>query len=336
MNTASGFPAQALRQALFCCGLVTIALASSPDTHAQQKPGAYPAKPVRLIVPFPPGGGTDTLARTVAQNLTETFGYPVIVDNRAGGGGTIGAEMGVRALPDGYTIVMVSGSYATNAALFKLRYDPIDDITPIALIAEAGFIIALHPAVPARSLQELIAFAKANPGRLNYASTGTGGITHLATELFSMTAGIRMTHIPYKGTGPSTIDLLSGQVQLKVSAVPSMVQHMSAGRIRGVAITTLKRNPMLPDVPAVAETFPGFQANSWYACWGPRKLPRDIVARWNSEIARIVQTTVMKERMTAEGLDAVVAAPARLTELLREEVPKWTKVVKAANVQMIQ
>ncbi len=315
---------------------VIVLLALATAAAAQPAVPLYPSKPVRLIVPFPPGGGTDALARTVAQNLTETFGYPVVTDNRAGASGTIGAEMGVRAAPDGYTMVMVSGSYAANAALLKLPYDPVADITPVALIAEAGFIIALHPGVAAKSVRELITLTAAQPNRLNYASTGTGGITHLTTEYFLLATGIRMTHIPYKGTGPSTVDLLSGQVQMKVSAVPSMVQHMATGRVRGIAITTLKRNAMLPEVPTVSESFPGFQAKSWYGCWGPRGLPPAIVTRWNREIARIVQTPAMQERMAAEGLEAVIAPPERLREQLREELPKWARVVKAANIQPIQ
>lgn len=321
-----------MQRKLFVFLMLCCALLSAGGAGAQP----YPTKPIRFIVPFPPGGGTDALARTIAQGLTETFGHAVVVDNRAGASGIIGAETGVRAAPDGYTIVMVSGSYAANAALVKLPYDPINDITAIALAAEAGFIIALNPSVPAKTVKELIALATAQPGKLNYASTGTGGITHLSTEYFLLTTGIRMTHIPYKGTGPSTIDLLSGQVQMKVSAVPSMVQHMAAGRVRGIAITTLKRNALLPEVPAVAESYPGFQTKSWYGCWGPRGLPPAIVTKWNREIARIVQTPAMQERMAAEGLEAVVAAPERLREQLREEIPKWARVVKAANVQAVQ
>ena len=315
---------------------MTLLIVLAPLACAQPGPARYPVKPVRLIVPFPPGGGTDALARTIAQNLSENFGQAVVVDNRAGASGTIGAETGVRAAPDGYTLVMVSGSYAANAALLKLPYDPVEQIAPVALIAEAGFIIAIHPGVAARSVPELVALARAQPGKLNYASTGTGGITHLTTEYFLLTAGARMTHIPYKGTGPSTIDLLSGQVQMKISAVPSMVQHMATGRVRGIAITTLQRHAMLPEVPTVAETFPGFQATSWYGVWGPRGLPAAVVAQWNREIARIVQTAAMRERMAAEGLEAVVAPPERLREQLREEVPKWARVVKAANIQAVQ
>ena len=188
---------------------LAVALAAAPAL-AQKKADVYPAKPIRLIVPFAPGGGTDIVARAMAQKLTEALGQSVVVDNRAGGGGTIGAETAVHAAPDGYTLAMVSGSYAANAAIFKLLYDPINDVTPISLIGETGFLVSLHPSVPAKTVKELITLLKARPNNLNYASTGTGGITHLATELFDLMAGTRMTHIPYKGTGPALTDLLGG------------------------------------------------------------------------------------------------------------------------------
>mgnify|MGYP003333936206 CR=1 FL=1 len=318
------------------CSAICFAALLAANAHAQQSAAAYPVKPVRLVVPFPPGGGTDAIARAAAQGLSDGLGQSVVVDNRPGAGGTIGAELGVRAAPDGYTLTMVSASYAANAALFQLPYDAVNDITPVMLMAEAGFIVAIHPGVPAKSIKELIAHAKANSGSLNYASSGTGGITHLASELFLMAAGIRMTHIPYKGTGPSTVDLISGQVQMKLSAVPSLVQHMASGRVRGLAITTLNRSAILPEMPALAETFPGFQVSSWYGCWGPKHLPRDIVSRWNSVIAKTLATPVMRERMTAEGLDAIGGPPERLRERLKDEVPKLNKVVKAANIRTIQ
>lgn len=321
----------------FRTAVLTMALflAHTAAAHAQTLP-PYPVKPMRLIVPFPPGGGTDALARAVAVGVAEQFGQSVVVDNRAGAGGTIGAELGVKAAPDGYTLVMVSASYAANAALFKLPYDAVTDITPVMLMAEAPFIVAVHPGVPARSIKELIAHARAQPGAINYASTGTGGITHLATESFLMAAGIRMTHIPYKGTGPSTVDLISGQVQMKLTAVPSLVQHMASGRLRGLAITTLQRSSLLPDMPTLAETYPGFQASSWYGCFAPKHLPGDIVMRWNAAIAKSLATPAMRERMTAEGLDAIGGPPQRLRERLSEEVPRLTRVVKAANVRTIQ
>ncbi|HEV2007622.1 MAG TPA: tripartite tricarboxylate transporter substrate-binding protein, partial [Burkholderiales bacterium] len=232
---------------------------------AVSTPQVYPTKPIRLIVPFAPGGGTDIVARVLAQKLTEALGESVVVDNRAGGGGTIGVETAVRAAPDGYTLAMVSGSYATNAALFKLPYDPVNDITPISLIGETGFMVVLNPSVPAKSIPELIALAKAKPNSLNFGSTGTGGITHLATELFEIMAGIKMTHVPYKGTGPALIDLLGGQIQVLFGSMPSMVPQHKTGKIRGIAVTTAKRVGAAPDLPTVGESVPGYEAILWYA-----------------------------------------------------------------------
>ena len=301
--------------------------------HAQQK---YPTKPIRLIVPFAPGGGTDIVARTLAKNLTEYFGQSVVVDNRAGGGGTIGAETTVRSIPDGYTIAMVSGSYGANAALFKLPYDPINDITPISLIGETGFLVSLHPNVPAKSIKELIALAKSKPGGLNYGSTGTGGITHLATELFDIMAGTKMVHVPYKGTGPAITDVLGGQIQLIFGAMPAMVPLHKSGRVRGIAVTTGKRIPAIPDIPTVGETLTGYEAVLWYGAWGPKNLPKEIVARWNQEIARAMQTQEMKDRMASEGLEPAGGPPSQLGDMLKREIPKWIRVVKDANVKSIQ
>ena len=229
---------------------------------------------------------------------------------------------------------MVSGSYGTNAALFKLPYDPINDISPISLIGETGFLVSLHPSVPAKSIKELIALAKANPSSLNYASTGTGGITHLATELFDMMAGTKMTHIPYKGTGAALTDLLGGQVQLIFGSMPSMVPQHKAGRLRGIAVTTAKRIAAMPDIPTVAETVPGYEAVLWYGCWGPKNLPKDIVTRWNQEIAKAMTTPEMKERMAGEGLEPAGGPPSQLGDMLKREIPKWIKVVKGANIRI--
>jgi len=301
--------------------------------HAQQK---YPNKPVRMIVPFVPGGGTDIVSRSIAAKLTEALGQSVVVDNRAGGGGTIGAETTVRAVPDGYTIIMVSGSYATNAALYKLPYDPVLDITPIALIGQTGFIVSVHPGVPVKSIKELIVLAKAKPGALNYGSTGTGGITHLATELFDLMAGTKMTHIPYKGTGAALTDLIGGQVQIMVGAMPSLVPQTKAGKVRGLAVTTLKRNSAVPDLPTVADSLPGYEAILWYGMWGPKGLPKDIVTRLNTEVARALALPDIRERLAAEGVDPDGGPPERLKEILARDVPKWTKVVKDANIKTIQ
>ena len=314
---------------------VVITLAAG-HASAQKKAEAYPTKPIRMIVPFAPGGGTDIVARAMAQKLTESLGQSVIVDNRAGAGGTIGAETAVRSVPDGYTLAMVSGSYAANAALFKLPYDPVNDVTPISLIGQTGFLVSLHPSVAAKNMKEFIALAKAKPGSINYASTGTGGITHLATELFATMADVKMTHIPYKGTGPALIDLLGGQVQMMVGALPAMVPQHKTGKVRGIAVTTSKRNGAVPDVPTVGETVPGYEAILWYAFFGPKNLPKDIVTLLNGEITKAISTPEMKERMASEGLDPVGGPPSQFGDVLKRDVPKWTKVVKDANIKTIQ
>jgi tripartite-type tricarboxylate transporter receptor subunit TctC len=316
--------------ALFGAGVI------AGSALAQKNAEKYPTKPIRLIVPFAPGGGTDIVARALAQKLSDAFGQSVVVDNRAGAAGTIGTETTVRATPDGYTMIMVSASYSTNAALFKLPYDPINDISPIALIGESGFMVALHPSVPAKTIKELIALAKAKPDSLNFASTGTGGITHLATELFNMMAATKMTHVPYKGTGAALTDLLGGQVQLIFGSMPSMVPQNKMGRLRGIAVTTAKRNNAVPDMPTIAETVPGYEAILWYACWGPKHLPKEIVMRWNTEIAKAVNLPDMKARMAGEGLDPAAGPPAQLRDVLRRDVPKWAKVVKEAHIKAIQ
>ena len=313
-----------------------VALALAASHASAQKKDAYPTKPIRMIVPFAPGGGTDIVARAMAQKLTESLGQSVVVDNRAGGGGTIGAETAVRSLPDGYTLAMVSGSYAANAALFKLPYDPVNDVTPISLIGETGFLVSLHPSVSAKTIKELVALAKAKPGGLNYASTGTGGITHLATELFDTMTEVKMTHIPYKGTGPALIDLLGGQVQIMFGALPAMVPQHKVGKLRGIAVTTSKRSGAVPEVPTVGETVPGYEAILWYAFFGPRNLPKDIVTRLNTEIAKAISTPEMKERMAGEGLEPAGGPPSQFGDVLKRDVPKWPKVVKDANIKSIQ
>lgn len=294
---------------------------------------AYPTKSIRMLVPFAPGGGTDIMARLIASNMSATLGQQVIVDNRAGGGGTIGAETAVRATPDGYTIIMVSGSYGTNAALHKLPYDPVKDIQTIVMIGESGFVLALHPSVPAKTVPELVAHAKANPGKLNYASTGTGGITHLATELFDLMAGTKMTHIPYKGTGPALSDLLGGQVQLIFGSMPATIPHARTGKLRGIGVTTAKRAGPLPDVPAIGEFVKDYEAVLWYGLWGPKGLPKPVIGRWNEGVARILKTAEMQKRLAGDGVEPAGGPPEQFQKAIARDVEKWKKVVKSANIK---
>ena len=298
---------------------------------------AYPSKPLRLIVPFAPGGGTDIVARLLAQKLTESFKQTVIVDNRAGGGGTMGAETTVRATPDGYTTIIMSGSYATNAAMYKLPYDPVNDVVPMGLIGDTAFIIALHPGVPIKNVGELVAFAKAKPGALNYGSSGTGGIAHLSGELFDMLAGTKMTHIAYKGTGPALNDLLGGQIQLIFGSAPATIPLVRANRLRAIAVTTTKRSAALPDLPTVAEAgVPGYEVVLWYGVLGPNGLPKNIVQRWNAEIRNATKLPDLKERLISEGFDIDDSPPEVFQGMLKRDVAKWIKVVKEAKVKAIE
>jgi len=294
----------------------------------------YPTKPIRFVVPFAPGGGTDIVARVIAQRMTEALGEQVVVDNRGGAGGTIGAEINARAVPDGYTLIMVSGSYAVNPTVYKLPYDPITGVTPVAQIATGPFVVVVHPSVPVKNIRELIALAKAKPGALNFASTGTGGITHLTTELFKLMAHVNLTHIPYKGTGPAIIDLLGGQVHVLFGASAAVVPHVRTGKLRALAVTGPERMGALPDLPTVNESgLPGYEVSLWYGVLGPKGLPKDIVARWNSEIKRIVQTQEMKDRFASEGLTPAPGAPGDFAKVLKRDIEKWMKVVKDANVK---
>ena len=302
------------------------------DTTSQ----SYPSKPIRLIVPFAPGGGTDVVARLLAQKLTGAFGQTVIVDNRAGGGGTMGAETAVRAIPDGYTTIIMSGSYATNAAMYKLPYDPVNDIVPMGLIGDTSFLLALHPAVPIKNVGELVAFAKAKPGALNYGSSGTGGIAHLSGELFDLLAGTQMTHVAYKGTGPALNDLLGGQIQLIFGSAPSTMPLVRANRLRAIAVTTTKRSSALPDLPTVAEAgVPGYEVVLWYGVLGPKGLPNTLVGRWNAEIRKATKLPDMKERLMSEGFEIDDSPPAVFQALLKRDVAKWSRVVKEAKVKAV-
>ena len=300
--------------------------------HGAEQTGKYPTKPIRLIVPFAPGGGTDIVARTIAQKMSDTLTQPVVVDNRPGAGSTVGTEIAVRANPDGYTLINVSGSYATSAAIYKLNYHPVNDIEPIAVIGESAFVVALHPSVPAKTIPELVNLAKAKPGALNYGSTGTGGITHLASELFDLLAGTRTTHVPYKGTGPSLTALLGNQIELMFAAMPPTIPHVKAGRLRGLAVTSEKPQAALPGIPTVGETLKGYDVVLWWGIFGPKGLPKSIVGTWNKGIEQILKTKEMQERMAGEGIDPLGGPPERFSAAIKRDVEKWQKVVKQAKL----
>lgn len=298
--------------------------------HAQQK---YPTKPIRLIVPFVPGGQTDVVARALSQRVSDAFGQPVVVDNRPGAGGTIGAELAVRSPADGYTLLMVSTSYAGNAALYKLPYDPLDAVVPIVLVGEIANMVTVNPNGPFKNIKELIAHAKGNPGKINFASGGIGSGNHLATEQFMQMTGTRMTHVPYKGSTAGISDLISGQIQLIFSGLTGMIPHHKGNRVRGIAVTSVKRSNAVPELPTVGETVAGYESVSWSALLAPKGTNKNIVDKWNTEVNRILQVPDMKELMSISGLEIVGGTPAHFRAVLVSDVAKWQKVVKAANIK---
>ncbi len=293
----------------------------------------YPVRPVRFIVPAPPGGGLDIVARTLALKLAEPFKQSVVVDNRPGAGGSVGVETVVRANPDGYTLMLVSAGYAANAAIYKLPYDPLNDITPLVLIGETGYLMAVNAALPIQAVKELIAHDKANPGKLNYGSGGSGGSNHLVSEYFNQMAGTKITHVPYKGMGPALNELIGGQIQLVIGVMVQMIPHVRSNRVRGLAVTTAKRSNAVPDLPTVGETVPGYEAVSWNAVLGPRGLPREVVARWNGEVNRILLMNDVKDRLANDGMVAVGGASDRVAEVLKRDIAKWQRVVKTAGIK---
>ena len=295
----------------------------------------YPDKPVRFVVPFAPGGGTDIIARAMAQRLSEAFGQSVVVDNRGGAGGTIGAEIAAKATPDGYTMIMVSGSYGVNAGLYKLPYDPLNGIDTVSLVGTTPFILAVNPSVPVKNVKDLIALAKAKPGSLNYASTGTGGITHMATELFRLMANVNIAHIPYKGTGPALNDVIGGQVQMIFGAILATLPHVKSGKLKGLAVTGPERTDAARELPTVSESgLPGYEVTLWYGVWGPKGLPKEVIRRWNAELVKVLKSPDMKARLATQGLEAVGSTPEQFRAHLKAEIAKWAKVIRDANVKI--
>jgi tripartite-type tricarboxylate transporter receptor subunit TctC len=323
-----------MEETMKTCGLITaflVLLLAAGGGYAQQ---GYPTKPIRLIVPFPPGGQTDVVARVIAQKLSESFGQQVVVDNRPGAAGSIGVEIAVNAPADGYTMVQISTSYAGNAALRKLPYDPIKDVVPIVMLGEIANLVTVNPSGPYKSIKELITYGKANPGRINFASGGTGSGNHLATEEFAQATGIRMTHVPYKGSTAGVNDLMGGRIQLIFSGITGMIPHHKAKRVLGIAVTSAKRNQAVPDLPTVGETVPGYVSVSWSAILAPKGTPRQIAARWNTELNRILQTPDVKARMDSIGLDVAGGTQAQLGQVITQDIAKWKKVVQTANIKL--
>lgn len=296
----------------------------------------YPVKPIRIIVPFAPGGPNDILARTLGQKLTERWGKQVIVDNRPGGGTVIATELTARASPDGYTLLMVSTAHAVNPTLLKkLPYDTVRDFAPVIRLVSSSNVLVTNPNVPVTGVRDLIALAKAKPGEINYASGGTGSATHLAGALLCIMGGVKMNHIPYKGAVPATIDLMSGAVSWMFGTIQPTLPYIRSGRLRaiGVAVGGDKRAPTLPDVPAVAATLPGFEAASWYGLFTTAGTPREVIVKLNRETARILDTPEMRDYLQREGMDAAGGTPDDFSAHFKAEIAKWGKVVREAGIK---
>lgn len=301
-----------------------------PPLHA-----AWPEKPVRIIVPFAPGGSADILARTVSTKLNAVLGQPVIVENRPGAAGNIGTEVVARSRPDGYTLLVgLMNTHVVNQALYKtMPFDGVEDFTPIAMLAAVISTLAIHPSVPAKNVKEFIAVAKAHPGQLAYASAGSGSSTHLNAAVFERMAGIRMLHVPYKGGAPAVLDTVTGQTQMIITAATQTLPHVTTGRLRLLGVTRAKRVAMLPEVPAIAETLPGYEAVVWFGAFAPAGLPKDITVRLNTEINKLMSAPDTKSVMEKMGVEIINITPEAFQKKLREEAAYWTNVVRKYGIK---
>lgn len=314
--------------------LAAASLASAGHAAAQS-PRDYPNRPIRLVLPASPGGPVDVIGRTMSAGLAEALGQQIVIDNRAGAGGIIGAEIVVNANPDGYTLMFAhSGPLAIEAALHsKLSYSPVKDFAPVSLVAASPYVLIVAPASPAKSVKDLVALARAQPGKIHFASGGIGTGLHMCGELLSHAAGIKMTHVPYKGAGPGMTALMGGEVDTMFNGVSSALPHVKAGRLRALAVSTAQRSPLLPDLPTVAESGLKYETSGWYGLVAPARTPKAITGKLQAQLHKAMNAPEMKQRLAAQGIDGVASTPEELARHLRVELDKWTAVVKAAGLK---
>ena len=314
---------------------VIVTLISSLVIAAPAAAQQYPSRPIRVVVPFAPGGAVDLVARTLAPRLNEALGQPVVVDNRGGAGGTVGTDIVAKARPDGHTLLIASMGVAVNAVLYpKLPYDTLKDLAPVTTLGEQPNIVVVHPSVPVKSISDLLALAKSKPGQVTYASGGIGSNTHLVTVLFLQMAKVDMLHVPYKGLGPAIADLVGGQVQLAISNISTAVPHVKSGRLRLLAVTSGKRFPLFPDTPTVDEAgVKGYESSGWYGLWVTAGTPRSVVVRLNQETTTILNSAAVKDQFDSQGLQSIPTSPEAFGKRLREEIKKWGVVVRASGVK---
>ena len=314
---------------------VMVGAALVPWPAPAQTANGWPNKPLRFILPFPPGGGTDILGRLIADRMTAGLGQPVVTENRGGAGGNVGAEAAARSAPDGYTIVLVAPSLAISPSLYsKLNYDPVKDFAPVSLVATVPNVMVTHPSVPADTLAEFIRFAKTKPGGMNFGSGGSGTSNHLAGELFNIVAGVKLVHVPYKGVNLAMNDVLSGQIHLVVIGVPAAAPHIKAGKLRALALVAPQRAAALPEVPTVAEAgLPNFEVTTWYGILAPAGTPKPIVTRLNAELVKIMHAPEMKDRLATMATDPVTSTPEEFADYIKREIVKWGEVVRQAGLK---
>lgn len=320
-----------------CMAAAALFGALSAVAHAQRPADPpYPTKPVRFVVGQAPGGATDLVARAIAQKLTEFLGQSVVVDNRTGAAGSIGAGLVAKSTPDGYTILVVSSSYSINPGLYaKLPFDPIRDLVPVTLIAEAPFLLVTHPALPVRNVQDIVAYAKSKPGALSFASGGTGSSGHLAGELFKSLAGVQLLHVPYKGAGPALVDVIAGQVQFTFASMISSLSHVRSAKLKALAVTSARRSPVLPDLPTVGEAgVRGYATTTWYGMLAPAGTRQAVIGRLNAETKRALSAPEVRDRMSGDGAEPVGDTPEHFRRFLAAEIAKWRKVVTDAGVKV--
>jgi tripartite-type tricarboxylate transporter receptor subunit TctC len=323
-----------VRFALHAMRVVVVLLCASSNAAWAQT--AYPVKPIRLIVPWPPGGGADVLTRMLTPKLSEALGQQIVIDNRGGAAGNIGAELAAKAPPDGYTIVFAySGTHSINPHIYSKMPFRESDFTPIIWLASVPQVVVVHPSLPVKNIRELVALAKAKPGELSYGSSGNGAINHLAGELFNFMTGTKLVHVPYKGGGPASVALISGEIALILGEPATLVGHIKTGKVRALAVTSARRSAFLPDLPTVAESgVPGYDVTSWNGMLAPAATPQDIVRRLNAEYGKIIADPEMVKRMIANGYEPVGGAPEKFGELIHAELAKWAPVVKRANIKV--
>jgi tripartite-type tricarboxylate transporter receptor subunit TctC len=306
-----------------------------PLTAAGAEAERYPSKPIRIVVPFTPGGSNDLIGRVVAQKLNDAWGQPVIIDNRPGGGSTIGIEVVVRAAPDGYTLLTTSGGIAINGSLYKLSFNPLTDLTPVALLAQMPYLLASNPSLPVKTVKDVIALARAQPGKLVFSSSGAGTSSHLTMEMFKSAAKIDMLHVPYKGGNPAVTAVMTGEAQLTFNVITGTLQHVKSGKLRALAVSSAKRAEVAPEIPTVAESgVPGFEVIAWYNMFAPAHTPRPIVNRLNAEINRILQQPDVRERFHALGVSPLSGSPDDLGKYLKFEVDRWAKLIKERGIKL--